>query len=522
MITWRVPAAVGGLGVTTLWWLPAPFIVLGGILGVVAVLTLLDLLIAAPADEVRLRRDGPVKVRLGDTVTLTLAITNTSVRTMRALVRDAWVPSAGAGDPYAHAVTIDPDEAVVLETELTPNRRGDRRAVRVTIRSYGPLGLAFRQTSRRRAEAITPPWTLRTLPEFRSRKLLPEKLSRLRVIDGQVVTRSRGQGAEFDSLRDYVIGDDPRAIDWRGSARHDHLVVKQWRPERDRRVLCVIDTGRTSAGRVAPPVDVATGAAHGTAAHGTAAHGTAAHGTAAQGTARAQGPAPAQGTARAQGPAPAQGTARAQGTAPARRMAESMPCAAALAAAESGGEPRLDYAIDAALLLASLAAHAGDRVDLLALDTRTHASVSTSSKRSLPKLIEALAPLEPALVETDFGRVVSEVLALERKRALVVIFTTLDPCALGEGLLPVLPSLISRHTVVVAAVHDPALDALATARGSVASLHTAAAAERGLAELARVKAALTRYGVHVIDAPAQSFASEVADTYLNLKAAGRL
>src|SRR5690606_20240777 len=190
MITWRVPAVAAGLGVATLWWLPAPFLWLGAILGLLAVVTLLDWLIAAPADEVRLRRDGPVKVRLGDTVTVTLAVTNTSVRTMRALVRDAWVPSAGAAEPYAHAVDIEPDETVLLATELTPTRRGDRKAVRVTIRSYGPLGLAYRQTSRRRADAITPPWTLRALPEFRSRKLLPEKLSRLRVIDGQVVTRS--------------------------------------------------------------------------------------------------------------------------------------------------------------------------------------------------------------------------------------------------------------------------------------------------------------------------------------------
>jgi uncharacterized protein (DUF58 family) len=114
------------------------------------------------------------------------------------------------------------------------------------------------------------------------------------------------------------------------------------------------------------------------------------------------------------------------------------------------------------------------------------------------------------------------VLTLERKRALVVIFTALDPGALGEGLLPVLPSLVSRHTVVIAAVHDPALDALAGARSSAGALYTAAAAERGLAELQRVRAALTRYGVHVIDAPAQTFASEVADTYLSLKAGGRL
>jgi uncharacterized protein (DUF58 family) len=448
MITWRVPALVAAFGAATVWWVPAPFLTAGLILGGIALVAGFDWLVAAPAGEVVLRRDGPTQVRLGDSVTVTLSVRNDSVRTMRALVRDAWVPSAGPADPYAHALLLDPGEVARIETVLTPTRRGDRPAARVTIRSYGPFGLAFRQTGRRRADALTPPWTVRALPEFRSRRFLPEKLSRLRIIDGQVVTRGRGQGSEFDSLRDYVIGDDPRSIDWRASARREHVVVKQWRPERDRRVLCVVDTGRTSAGRIAT--------------------------------------------------------------------------AAAPLLPHAAGEPRLDMAIDAALLLATLAAHAGDRVDLLAVDTETHANVSMTSTRTLPRLLDALAPLQPALVETDFGRVVAEVLTLERKRALVVLFTTLDPGALGEGLLPVLPSLVARHKVVVAAVHDPALEALAAGRGDAATLHTAAAAERGLAELRRVRAALTRYGVHVVDAPAETFASVVADTYLDLKAAGRL
>jgi uncharacterized protein (DUF58 family) len=452
MISWRVPAALVGLGLAVVGGCLAfgaspwrPLLILAGGL---ALLTALDWVIAAPAGELSLRRQGPTQVRLGDTVEVALHLTNTSVRTMRAVVRDAWVPSAGAAGPYAHALTIDPDETVTTVTELTPTRRGDRPAVRVTVRSYGPLGLAYRQTTGRRADHITPQWTLRVLPEFRSRRLLPEKLARLRVIEGQVVVRGRGQGTEFDSLREYVIGDDPRAIDWRGSARREHVVVKQWRPERDRRVLCVLDTGRTSAGRI--------------------------------------------------------GTAGAPIT------------------PEFDGEPRLDLAIDAALLLANLAAYAGDRVDLLAVDTATHANMSASSKRSLPRLLEAMAPLQPALVETDFGRVVAEVLNKERKRALVVLFTTLDPGALGEGLLPVLPTLVARHTVMLAAVHDPALDALAAAHADAGTIHTAAAAERGLAELRRVRAALTRYGVHVVDAPADTFASAVADQYLSLKASGRL
>jgi uncharacterized protein (DUF58 family) len=452
VLTWRVPALLLGLGVPTLVvcgvLAASPWIPLGAVCVLVLVLFLLDLLIAAPPFDVTLRRSGATQVRLGDSATVALHVTNDGVRTLRGLVRDAWVPSAGAAEPYAHAVTMDPGQSATIETELTPTRRGDRPAVRVTVRSYGLLGLAFRQTGRRRSRTLTPAWVVRTLPEFRSRRLLPEKLSRLRVIDGQVVTRGRGQGTEFDSLRDYVIGDDPRSVDWRGSARRDHVVVKQWRPERDRRVLCVLDTGRTSAGRI--------------------------------------------------------GTAAAPMT------------------PEIGGEPRLDLAIDAALLLSTVAAHAGDRVDLLAIDTETHANLTTSTTRALPRLQAALAPLQPSLVETDFGRVASEILSLERKRALVVLFTTLDAGAIGEGLLPVLPTLVSRHRVVVAAVHDPALEAYAGGRGDADALHVAASAERGLAELRRVHSALVRYGVTVIDAPAETFASEVADTYLDLKAAGRL
>ena len=48
-----------------------------------------------------------------------------------------------------------------------------------------------------------------------------------------------------------MIGDDVRSIDWRSSARRAEVVVRTWRPERDRRIMIVLDTGRTSAGRVA-------------------------------------------------------------------------------------------------------------------------------------------------------------------------------------------------------------------------------------------------------------------------------
>src|SRR5690606_18846752 len=188
-----------------------------------------------------------------------------------------------------------------------------------------------------------------------------------------------------------------------------------------------------------------------------------------------------------------------------------------------GDEPRLDAAMDAALLLATLATHADDRVDLIAADTKVRVAHSSGSKRTAQTgLIRALAGLEPALVETDWERIVGEVLRRQRRRALVVLFTALEPGALGEGLLPVLPMLSARHRVMLAAVHDNALDELATGRRDVTAVYTAAAATRALADRRRVRAVLARHGVEVVDEPVSTFASAVADAYLRLKAAGKL
>jgi uncharacterized protein (DUF58 family) len=312
--------------------------------------------------------------------------------------------------------------------------------VRISLRSYGPLGLAYRQRRQRWNDAVTPPWTLRVLPRFPARKLLPEKLARLRVFDGTAITRGRGQGTEFDALREYVIGDDVRSIDWRASARAQDVVVRTWRPERDRRVLCLLDTGRTSAARI-------------------------------------------------------------------------------------GDEPRLDAAIDAALLLSVLAAKADDRVDLLALDTRVRARVEGGGHRSkLPRLINAMAALEPALVETDFGLAVGELLRRDRKRTLVVVFTALDAAPIVEGLLPMLTRLTTRHRVVVASVRDPETAHLAVLppEPTMEDVHLAAAAELALAERDRVRAVLAQLGAVVVDETRDRFASRVADVYLALKANGRL
>jgi uncharacterized protein (DUF58 family) len=313
-----------------------------------------------------------------------------------------------------------------------PDRRGDKAAAAVTVRSAGPLGLAARQGRH------SAPWTVRVLPPFRSRRHLHEKLSRLRQLDGQHRALLRGQGSEFDSLREYVVGDDVRSIDWRATARRGDVMVRTWRPERDRQILVMLDTGRTSAGRV-------------------------------------------------------------------------------------GGVPRLDAAMDATLLLAALAARAGDRVDMIAFDRRLRARVVGAPRPAvLSAVAQAMAVIEPELVETDAAALSSAALTTARHRSLIVLLTDLNPAAIGDGLLPRLPLLAARHEVLVAAVTDPALAAMAGGRNDAAQVYGAAAAEQALAARQRVAALLQRSGAQVIDAPPGRLPGVLADAYLALKASGRL
>jgi len=400
----------------------------------------LDLSLAASPRRVILTRALPDRVRLGETVTAELAVRHVGPRMLRAVVRDGWEPSAGVAGANRTPLRIPPGERRRMSLQLTPWRRGDRRTEQVTIRSSGPLGLWSRQAT------LAAPGRLRVLPPFHSRAHLPSRLTRLRELDGRTPLLIRGQGTEFDSIREYVRGDDVRSIDWRATARHMdpevpgsmRLMVRTWRPERDRRIVIVADTSRTAAARVAD-------------------------------------------------------------------------------------EPRLDTAWEASLLLAALATHAGDRVDFLAWDRRVRGRVhGASGPELLARMVDAMAGIEAELIEADWASVPGHVRRATSRRALVVLLTAADSPGSARGLLSVLPQLTARHTVVVASVADPALVAAARERGSLDEVYAAAAAERGLLDAERVAAAIRRLGALTVTAPPHELPPALADTYLELKAAGRL
>lgn len=219
-------------------WSTVLFVALG-----LLFLLVIDLVLAASPAKLALERRHPGNVTLEGKMDSVVTVTNGTRRKLRAEVKDTWQPSAGAVNP-SQSLVVPSGERRRMTVTLIPRRRGDLKSPHVTIRSFGPMGLAARQRTR----AL--PGQLRVLPPFHSKRHLPSKLRKLRELDGRAAVQIRGAGTEFDSLRDYVRGDDVRSIDWRATARRTSVVVRTWRPERDRRVVIVLDTSRTAAARI--------------------------------------------------------------------------------------------------------------------------------------------------------------------------------------------------------------------------------------------------------------------------------
>ncbi|MEJ1230317.1 MAG: DUF58 domain-containing protein [Galbitalea sp.] len=426
------------VGVVPIIAFDSPLALIAWLVLVLALATL-DVVLAGSPRAVRIARVLPSRVRLGETVPSEVLVTNTGRRRIRGQLRDAWQPSAGAADTRVR-ISIPSGERRAAITRLTPFRRGERASAQVTVRSFGPLRLAARQAT------IVVPGAIRVLPAFTSRRHLPSRLARLRELDGRTSVLIRGKGTEFDSLREYVRGDDVRSIDWRATARRTDpstgagpsLVVRTWRPERDRRVVIVVDSGRTAAARI-------------------------------------------------------------------------------------DREPRIDTAFESALLLAALADRAGDHVDFVAYDRRVRGRVQgASGAELLSRLVDAMAPIEPELIELDWGAVPGLVRSMTAQRALVVLATSIDSPGASRGLLAVLPQLTRKHLVVVSSVVDPDVLAARAERGNRTEIFRAAAAERALLDIARVSAAIRQLGAEVVTGSPADLPPALADRYIALKAAGLL
>lgn len=394
-----------------------------------AVLAAVDVAFAADPRRVTAARRLPARVLRDQTVPTSVLLHNRGTRPLRGLMRDGWQPTAGA-PVTRQRVDVPPGERRAIDIPLRPRRRGELRTAFVVLRAAGPLGLAGRQG------LIDAPGAIRVLPPFTARRHLPSRLVRLRELDGNTSVQVRGQGTEFDSLREYVRGDDVRSIDWRATARSTTTMLRTWRPERDRHVVIVIDTGRTAAARV-------------------------------------------------------------------------------------GDGVRMDAAMESALLLAALAQRAGDHVHLVMFDRVVRARVTrVDGPALLPALVDAMAPVEPQLIDTDWDAAFAVTRTLTNRPSLVVLLTAQDAPEAARGFLAALPAVARTCPVLVGTVTTdapPAPDVLTTE-----DVYALAARAQAARDAERVGRAVRRAGGEAISRGPEDLPPAIADRYLALKAAGRL
>jgi len=180
---------------------------------------------------------------------------------------------------------------------------------------------------------------------------------------------------------------------------------------------------------------------------------------------------------------------------------------------------KLDYAINAALMLAYVATERDDRVGLLAFaDSVQQFLPPGKGKAQVGRITDALYGLQARLHEPDYGLAFSTLFSRSRKRSLVICFTDLIDKDASARLLSGMASLFPRHLPLLVALRDPDLQAAAGQDPAGAfEAYEKAVAIAAIGDRREALSAITRRGVLVLDTPPQALTVATVNRYLEIK-----
>ena len=197
------------------------------VFAVLVVAVVIDALFARQPPVVA--RRAPGSLARGVPAPFGIAVETTSVRVRQPLPPDLVLEPANEAEGS-------------LDATLVARRRGRHALPRVAARRRGPLGLVgWTRAVGEEAEVVV-------YPDLPNARRLASAVRTGRFRDEGLRRRGPlGLGTEFESVRDYVPDDDIRRVNWRATARLGRPMSNQYRLERDRDVVCVVDCGRLMA-----------------------------------------------------------------------------------------------------------------------------------------------------------------------------------------------------------------------------------------------------------------------------------
>lgn len=251
MILWTrraifIAAAFSLLALAGFWWS-------GGVAAMVladvgwCVVILIDGWLAVPLAKsgVTVSRIPPAAVTLGRTSDVVYRWRNASPRGARLRLRETR-PDILGGTLPPRTLTVPALGETEERLPVVAVHRGREEAGAFTVDSVGPWGLGFRRRT------IVLSWKAMVYPPLVSLRLRTSVAQALRRRDaGMKPIRRLGEGRLFESLREWVPGDDLRHIDWKATARRRKVITRQYEEERRQQLLLVIDAGRLMTAEVA-------------------------------------------------------------------------------------------------------------------------------------------------------------------------------------------------------------------------------------------------------------------------------
>jgi uncharacterized protein (DUF58 family) len=201
-------------------------------------------IVLIPQEALSVKRHVPPIVRQSQAFQVDLTLFNRSETAVSFEVVDS-PPVEFIGAPAIISLRLTPKQELIHAYPLKSFRRGSFEFGSVFYRITGPLGLIQRQGK------IDLPQRVQVLPDMTAEGSRDLQLALAGAMQtGRRKSPNRGEGREFESLRDHQRDDEFRHIDWKATAKRGKLISRQYETERDQRLMILLDAGRLMSPRI--------------------------------------------------------------------------------------------------------------------------------------------------------------------------------------------------------------------------------------------------------------------------------
>jgi uncharacterized protein (DUF58 family) len=195
--------------------------------------------------EVRITREFSGRFAVGAETEVHLKVQNAQPYAISLMIKDEYPPQMKLSGLREAHLRVDGQTSAALVYGLTPPKRGRFEFGQIAVRFLSRLNLVWCETRVGDATAV------KVYPNMRrAREAELKALGARSLVSSHRKTSWRGEGREFESLRDYVRGDELRHISWSATARRGKLTTRQYQIERDQTILIAIDGGRLMTARI--------------------------------------------------------------------------------------------------------------------------------------------------------------------------------------------------------------------------------------------------------------------------------